>query len=116
MSRGTAETANQAVEAAQNAFPIWAALTPQDRAAYLGRLADVIEAHTEDIAITETMDMGMLLENMRKRLVNRAALNFRNYADLAVEHEERVWSSKGCLLYTSPSPRDRTRSRMPSSA
>ena len=26
-----------------------------------------------------------------------------------------VWSN-GCLLYTSPSPRDRTRSRMPSSA
>ena len=25
-------------------------------------------------------------------------------------------SSPGCLLYTSPSPRDRTRSRMPSSA
>ena len=25
-------------------------------------------------------------------------------------------SSTGCLLYTSPSPRDRTRSRMPSSA
>ena len=25
-------------------------------------------------------------------------------------------SNKGCLLYTSPSPRDRTRSRMPSSA
>ena len=24
--------------------------------------------------------------------------------------------NKGCLLYTSPSPRDRTRSRMPSSA
>ena len=29
-----------------------------------------------------------------------------------------IWadSAKGCLLYTSPSPRDRTRSRMPSSA
>ena len=26
------------------------------------------------------------------------------------------WSPLGCLLYTSPSPRDRTRSRMPSSA
>ena len=25
-------------------------------------------------------------------------------------------AAKGCLLYTSPSPRDRTRSRMPSSA
>ena len=32
--------------------------------------------------------------------------------------EKLIWSAKwtGCLLYTSPSPRDRTRSRMPSSA
>ena len=29
------------------------------------------------------------------------------------EFEQEVWD---CLLYTSPSPRDRTRSRMPSSA
>ena len=28
----------------------------------------------------------------------------------------RNWVAKDCLLYTSPSPRDRTRSRMPSSA
>ena len=28
----------------------------------------------------------------------------------------RNLAEKGCLLYTSPSPRDRTRSRMPSSA
>ena len=27
-----------------------------------------------------------------------------------------VYASESCLLYTSPSPRDRTRSRMPSSA
>ena len=32
---------------------------------------------------------------------------------LPVATEELFW---GCLLYTSPSPRDRTRSRMPSSA
>ena len=31
---------------------------------------------------------------------------------------EQIWLDyiKACLLYTSPSPRDRTRSRMPSSA
>ena len=31
---------------------------------------------------------------------------------------KKIWVDKGkdCLLYTSPSPRDRTRSRMPSSA
>ena len=27
-----------------------------------------------------------------------------------------VWLREGCLLYTSPSPRDRQKSRMPSSA
>ena len=27
-----------------------------------------------------------------------------------------LWQDEDCLLYTSPSPRDRTRSRMPSSA
>ena len=29
---------------------------------------------------------------------------------------DEIIEDKGCLLYTSPSPRDRTRSRMPSSA
>ena len=36
----------------------------------------------------------------------------------AAEEAIRLWVAKyeNCLLYTSPSPRDRTRSRMPSSA
>ena len=34
-------------------------------------------------------------------------------ADAPQPHVAPLW---GCLLYTSPSPRDRTRSRMPSSA
>ena len=35
---------------------------------------------------------------------------------LAVEAVEATGRDNDCLLYTSPSPRDRTRSRMPSSA
>jgi len=35
---------------------------------------------------------------------------------MAMELVEFPGSVYGCLLYTSPSPRDRTRSRMPSSA
>ena len=34
----------------------------------------------------------------------------------ALEQGRAAEMGKGCLLYTSPSPRDRTRSRMPSSA
>ena len=41
------------------------------------------------------------------------------YGQLIGINYDRVWEgtmSDICLLYTSPSPRDRTRSRMPSSA
>ena len=36
--------------------------------------------------------------------------------DLLPDDPTEAAYSMGCLLYTSPSPRDRTRSRMPSSA
>ena len=35
---------------------------------------------------------------------------------LEVEEDGLTFRDNACLLYTSPSPRDRTRSRMPSSA
>ena len=38
-------------------------------------------------------------------------------AQILTKHDERIEQSmKTCLLYTSPSPRDRQKSRMPSSA
>lgn len=97
IARGDADTADAAVTAASEAFPAWAALTPAERAAYLHRLADLIDARKDDIAAVECLDMAMLLESLKLRVVPRGALNFRNYADLAAEHEERVWSSKGTL-------------------
>ena len=36
--------------------------------------------------------------------------------EFPTENGKPTADAKGCLLYTSPSPRDRTRSRMPSSA
>ena len=40
----------------------------------------------------------------------------RNYVGLGGNQWYKPGKGNGCLLYTSPSPRDRTRSRMPSSA
>ncbi|GAC21662.1 aldehyde dehydrogenase [Paraglaciecola arctica] len=97
VARGNEETAQLAIESATTAFSQWSGLSAKERAVYLHRLADLIEEHKEQIANVECSDMAMLFESLNLRLVPRGAANFRNYADLAVEHEERVWSSKGTL-------------------
>lgn len=97
MARGDAQTAAHAAQAASAAFPAWAALSAAERGTYLHRLADLIEANVEKLAMVECLDMGMLLESLRLRVILRGAANFRNYADLATDHEERVWSSRGTL-------------------
>jgi len=93
VARGGEREANLAVAAATEAAPMWGALGPARRAEILHRLADLIDANVEPLAAVECADMAMLLRSLRARLINRCARNFRNYADLAVAYEERVWSS-----------------------
>jgi acyl-CoA reductase-like NAD-dependent aldehyde dehydrogenase len=95
VARGDANTARRALDAAAAAFPGWAALGPVGRAERLHALADLIDANVERLAAVECADMAMLLRSLRARVIARGALNFRNYADLAVGHEERDWRSKG---------------------
>jgi acyl-CoA reductase-like NAD-dependent aldehyde dehydrogenase len=95
VARGGETEAELAVAAASEAFPAWAALGAAGRAEYLHRLADLIDANVERLAVVECADMAMLLRSLRARVINRGARNFRAYADLAVAHEERVWESNG---------------------
>ena len=95
ISRGNSDTANLAVEAATKAFPLWASKTASERAAYMNRLADIIDTNINAIAKIECIDMAMLEESLRKRVIPRAAENFRLYAELASTYEERQWTSKG---------------------
>ena len=95
VSRGDAATAQKAVSAAVDGFATWSELPVRERAAALRRLADLIEARNDDIALVETLDMGFLHRSMRERLVARGALNFRFYADLAAAHDEPRWPVRG---------------------
>ena len=95
VARGDALSADQAVTAAKEAFPMWAGLGPKARAEYLHRLADAIDANTEALATVECVDMAMLLESLQARVIHRGAENFRNYADIAAGYQSREWSSKG---------------------
>lgn len=94
LARGDQKTADAAVGAAAAGFKTWAGLGPSGRAEVLHRLADLIEEHNDEIAMVESLDMGFMYESMKNRLVARGATNFRLYADLVVEHEERAWAAK----------------------
>lgn len=95
IARGDAETADAAVSAAHAAFPAWAALSCESRGDYLHRLAELIDERVEDIAKIECLDMAMLEESLRLRVIPRGARNFRAYADLAVAYQARTWASNG---------------------
>jgi len=95
VARGDTTTAELAVSAAVDAFPAWAALGPARRAEVLHRVAELIDANIESLAAVECLDMAMLHESLRLRVLSRGARNFRVYADLAAQYEERVWESNG---------------------
>jgi len=80
-----------AVEAARQSFPAWAALGPGGRGVYLRRFADIIESHVEDLAAVETVDNGSLLEASRLRVMKRAALNIRFFAEYAERLHMETW-------------------------
>jgi 5-carboxymethyl-2-hydroxymuconic-semialdehyde dehydrogenase len=95
VARGGAVEAAQAVAAAEAAFPAWAALGAHGRRPYLERLADLIDANVEPLARVECLDMAMLEESLRLRVIPRGARNFRAYAELADAYQPRRWDANG---------------------
>ena len=92
---GEAGTAEQAVSAAAKAFPDWSSKSPAERAVYMHRLAELIDANVATLARLECLDMAMLQESLELRVIPRGARNFRAYADLACDYEARAWNSNG---------------------
>jgi acyl-CoA reductase-like NAD-dependent aldehyde dehydrogenase len=95
IARGSAVEAELAVTAARDAFPAWSALATAQRGEYLDRLADLIDRDVEKIAHVECLDMAMLEESLKLRVIGRGARNFRAYAELARNYTPRRWSSNG---------------------
>ena len=71
--------------------------------------------------------VNRIVEEVTKNIIKRSKINRSKYLqklnaakDLNIRRDllscGNIAHSIACLLYTSPSPRDRTRSRMPSSA
>lgn len=95
VARGGEHEAAVAVGAAVAAFPAWAALGAGGRAAYLRRLADLVDDNVDRLARVECLDMAMLERSLRARVIGRGARNYRAYADLMEAYDGRAWSSNG---------------------
>lgn len=74
-----------AVEAAEKAFPAWAALSIHKRSKLLARIADLIEERAEQLALAESIDAGKPLSEARRVDIPRAAANFRFFSS-AIQH------------------------------
>jgi 1-pyrroline dehydrogenase len=80
--QGTQADVDRAVEAAKRAWPEWRETTPQERAEMLLKLADAIEAHTDELARVESQNVGKPLGYARDE-IPVCCDNLRFYAGAA---------------------------------
>lgn len=69
-----------AVEAASKAFASWSNTTTEQRFKVLNKIADLIDANLETLALAETNDNGKPLWLSRRMDIPRASSNFRFFA------------------------------------
>ncbi|MBV2179792.1 MAG: 5-carboxymethyl-2-hydroxymuconate semialdehyde dehydrogenase [Castellaniella sp.] len=81
VASGGAAEVEQAVRAARDAAPGWAATSAAERAAILHRLGDLITRDVPELARMETQDTGQVIGQTGKALVPRAAHNFHFFAE-----------------------------------
>jgi aminomuconate-semialdehyde/2-hydroxymuconate-6-semialdehyde dehydrogenase len=95
----------QAVEAAQAAFPAWRDLPGSERAAWLNRLADLLERDLELFAQAESRDTGKPVKLARSLDIPRAIANLRFFAAAAVQFaSEAHVMEAGAVNYTLRQP------------
>lgn len=84
------EDVDHAVAAAWKAFEKWKNLSPPDRAAMLLKIADLIEANHEKLAMVETLDVGKPIRDTRRNDIVRGCDHFRYFAGVVRTEEGRA--------------------------
>lgn len=81
IARGSRDDIDVAVRSAKKAFPAWSRMAPRERMQILQNFADHIEADAEQLALMDTLDMGMPISSMIDVEVSEAADIFRFFAE-----------------------------------
>jgi aldehyde dehydrogenase (NAD+) len=90
IAEARATDVDRAVDAAERAFPRWAATPAAERGRMLLRVADLVEAHATELATLETVDTGHPLRDSTRLDVPRTAATFRYFGGMADKHEGSV--------------------------
>lgn len=85
VARGSEQDADRAVAAARRAFDDgpWPRMSTAERRKLMHRLADLVEANLEELALLETRDCGKPIRESRAHDMPRVARNLRFFADYA---------------------------------
>lgn len=102
--RSGAAEVDAAAKAALAAQPGWAALSVEDRATWLERIADAIEADLDAFAQLESRDQGKPVWLAKAVDIPRAVSNFRFFASAVRQHHDGVHRMPGALNYTARNP------------
>jgi len=82
-----AEDVDTAVDAAWTAFPAWKKTSPPERAAMLLKIADLIDANAEHLAMVETLDNGKPIRETSAIDVPLSSDHFRYFASVVRTEE-----------------------------
>jgi len=96
---------DEAVKAAEAAFPGWAGTDKDIRSAIMLKIATLIEARLEELALAETIDNGKPLSVSKIVDIPRASQNFSFFAKAITQfHSESHVMETGYLNYTLRQP------------
>jgi phenylacetaldehyde dehydrogenase len=89
IAKGTAADVDSAVAVARAALdtPAWRDLSPLDRGRLLTRIADVVEAHADELALIESLDNGKPVAVARAVDVGTTVKLFRYFGGWPSKHE-----------------------------
>ena len=94
----------EAVKEAASAQEAWSSLDMLERAMWLDRLADGLEARKEELAHRESRDTGKPLALARRVDAQRSVDNFRFFADFARTQEPEVFEMRDATNFVHRNP------------
>ncbi len=87
VAMGNAADVDAAVLAARSAFASWSQTTPEERAAYIDKIAEGIEKRTDDLAEVISAEMGSPASLVKPTQIGNPLFTFKEAAQLVRDYE-----------------------------